>query len=370
MVTTETQTADAISVEMTTTTYAPTTTTGAMTAETSAASNDATVETMRDERLAEASRTPVVSIVIPAYNAAKYIGETLDSVLAQTFDEYEIIVVNDGSPDTAELECALAPYRSRIVYLTQENGGPGRARNTAIRAARGRYVALLDADDQWEPEYLAAQVATLEADQSADVVYSNGIIFGSGEDIGRELMEAFPTRGEVTFESVLTGECTVLICAVMRREMVLRVGGFDEQVRGTEDFDLWLRILKAGGRIVCDRRKLARYRRVAGSLSSSDVRMYAQTLAVFDKIERTLDLTARERDALNGMQSRFTAQLRLAEGKQSLARGDSNAARKALSEANAFFQSGKLKAVLLLLRFAPELVQSAYRLKQRRATKL
>jgi glycosyltransferase involved in cell wall biosynthesis len=105
------------------------------------------VATARDERAADGARAPVVSIVVPAYNAAKYIGETLDSVLAQTFNEYEIIVVNDGSPDTAELERALAPYRSRIVYLTQENGGPGRARNTAIRAARGRYIALLDADD-------------------------------------------------------------------------------------------------------------------------------------------------------------------------------------------------------------------------------
>src|SRR3982751_5296129 len=86
---------------------------------------------------------PALSVIIPAYNTASYIGEALESVFAQDFTDYETIVVNDGSPDTLELERALEPYRERIIYLKQENRGPGGARNTGISRARGRYVAFL-----------------------------------------------------------------------------------------------------------------------------------------------------------------------------------------------------------------------------------
>src|SRR5690348_6033557 len=91
--------------------------------------------------------TPLVSVVIPAYNAAAYLPATLDSVLVQSFSNYEIVVVNDGSPDTPELEKALQPYFRKLRYIKQENRGPSSARNTGIRAARGKYVAFLDSDD-------------------------------------------------------------------------------------------------------------------------------------------------------------------------------------------------------------------------------
>src|ERR1035438_221584 len=96
---------------------------------------------------------PLVSVIIPAYRAAASIAATLESVLAQTFRDYEIIVVNDGSPDSEAVETALEPYRARIVYLRQQNQGPGGARNTGILTARGKYIALLDADDVWYPEH-------------------------------------------------------------------------------------------------------------------------------------------------------------------------------------------------------------------------
>src|ERR671939_2007579 len=97
---------------------------------------------------------PAVSVIIPAYNAAAHIGAALDSVFAQTFTDYEVIVVNDGSPDTPELERALDAYAGRLLYVRQENRGPSGARNAGIRRARGEYVALLDSDDLWLPAYL------------------------------------------------------------------------------------------------------------------------------------------------------------------------------------------------------------------------
>src|ERR1039457_5075139 len=115
---------------------------------------------------------PLVSVIIPTYQVAQYIAATLDSVLAQTFKDYEIIVVIDGSSDTEELEKVLAPYRDRISYLRQEHQGVSAARNTGIRAARGKYIAPLVGDDMWASENLAAQLALLEADPSLDMVYA------------------------------------------------------------------------------------------------------------------------------------------------------------------------------------------------------
>src|SRR3954451_475135 len=123
---------------------------------------------------------PVVSVIIPAYKAVPFIRETLESVFAQTFERFEVIVVNDGSPDTIELEAVLAPFSTRIVYLEQENRGLSGARNSGLRFARGEYIALLDADDIWEPDYLEVQLGFLERDGQAVLVYPNAKIFGSG----------------------------------------------------------------------------------------------------------------------------------------------------------------------------------------------
>src|SRR5581483_4665750 len=106
--------------------------------------------------------SPRVSVIIPAYNAAAFIAETLDSVYAQTFADFEVIVVNDGSPDTEDLERELAPYREKLSYIKQENQGAAAARNTGIKAARGEFVAFLDADDTWLLAFLEKQLDLLE----------------------------------------------------------------------------------------------------------------------------------------------------------------------------------------------------------------
>jgi glycosyltransferase involved in cell wall biosynthesis len=115
-----------------------------------------------------------VSVVIPVYNCVEYTTAALDSVFAQTFTNFEVVLVNDGSPDTEMLEHLIAPYQDRIVYLKQENRGLSAARNTGIRAARGKYLAFLDSDDCWPPEYLAAQMKLFEETPSPDLVYSDG----------------------------------------------------------------------------------------------------------------------------------------------------------------------------------------------------
>src|SRR5215469_4227081 len=98
------------------------------------------------EPYAPADFSPLVSVIIPAYNASRFIRKTLESVFAQTYSNFEVIVVNDGSPDTQELEVAISPFRDRVIYITQENRGPNGARNTGLQAATGEFVALLDSD--------------------------------------------------------------------------------------------------------------------------------------------------------------------------------------------------------------------------------
>ncbi|MGB7925667.1 MAG: glycosyltransferase family A protein [Pyrinomonadaceae bacterium] len=308
---------------------------------------------------------PAVSVIIPTYNAAAYIAEALDSVLAQTFTDYETIVVNDGSPDTVELERVLEPYLDRIFYIKQENRGVSGARNTGIRAARAPLVAHLDPDDQWEPEYLAAQVAEMRRDPSIDLLYPNALIFGDMPEAGREFMELCPSEGEVTFESLVTQRCNVMTSVTARREMMMRAGLFDESLRCSEDFDLWLRIVKEGGRIAYHRRVLVRYRRRRGSLSSDPVTVCENALRVLEKCERNLALSDAEGEALKQSRARVHAMLRFHEGKRAFTCGDTKAAIAGLKEANAFFLSRKTSLVLVLMRLMPRLLLRVYGLRDR-----
>lgn len=303
---------------------------------------------------------PLVSVIMPAYNTAAYIGEALESVFAQTFHRYEVIVVNDGSPDTPALERALLPYRHRIVYVAQPNRGPSSARNAGIRAARGRLIALLDSDDVWDPEYLAVHVRALEADPMIDVIYSNALYFGDSPAAGRTFMEFCPSDGEVTFERLITQQCNVFISATARREAIIRAGMFDESQPGSEDFDLWLRVVKQGGRIAYHRRVLVGSRRRQGSLSAD---MGRYVLRAMDKAERTLNLTAEEREAIRRTRPVFRANLRFHEGKQAFLRGDTAAAVEALEDANGTIRSRRIELLLVLMRVVPRLLLWAYRIR-------
>ena len=121
--------------------------------------------------------TPKVSVVIPAYNAAEHIGDALKSIAAQKFREHEVIVVNDGSPDTEKFEKAMGDHLENITYIRQHNAGAGVARNTGIAAARGEIIAFLDADDVWLPEFLASQYIFLERNWY-DLVYCDALLMG------------------------------------------------------------------------------------------------------------------------------------------------------------------------------------------------
>jgi len=312
------------------------------------------------------ARDPLISVIVPAYQAAQFIAATLDSILAQTFRNFELIVVNDGSPDSEDLEKVLEPYRSRIIYLRQENQGLAGARNTGIRASRGEYIAPLDADDLWDPEHLAAQIAVLEADPSIDMVYADARIFGDVREAGRTVMELSPSRGEVTFERLATHQCTVHVCVcLIRREILFRAGLFDPTLRRTEDIDMWLRVAMHGGRICYQRRVLGQYRRRGDSLSSDPVPMIESFLSVLAKTARAPDLSATQREVVERQIQVERTSLELEKAKRAFLAGETDAAISHLSRVNAQRKSWKNTLILLLLRVAPGFLQMLYRWRNR-----
>ena len=306
------------------------------------------------------AQTPLVSVVVPAYNVAPYIGQALRSLMEQTFGRFEVIVVNDGSPDTAALEAALAPFRDRIVYVTQRNQGVSAARNHGIRLARGEYVAFLDADDEWLPHYLEEQLARAGTNPAASVFYGDAEIFGDVAQAGRRFMELSPSSGEVDFRSLVTQRCTVMTSAMVRREVFERVGGQDEALRSSEDFDLWLRAAHQGIRFDYTTRVLSRYRRREGSLSADPVWMSRHILVVLDKCLQTLPLSDDERELVRRHREHVAAELRFYEGKRAFFQRDFTSARRALEEANRVMRSRKLSVTILMLRLSPRLLGVLY----------
>jgi glycosyltransferase involved in cell wall biosynthesis len=188
---------------------------------------------------------PKVDIIIPAYNAARYLPIALDSVLAQTFEDWRIVLVDDGSTDSTV--DVVAPYRERLgekmVYVRQPNGGLPAARNAAIRNSSAEFLALLDADDIWLPNRLEESLKSFEGRPQVGLSY--GYISRVGPD--GVVIDTFAERqknGEGWIATSIYTRAVYLPCPTItfRRRCLDDVGGFDESMRATEDRDLWLRI--------------------------------------------------------------------------------------------------------------------------------
>lgn len=305
------------------------------------------------------TRPVLVSVVIPAYNSAEYIADTLDSVLAQTFPDYEIILVNDGSPNTPRLEQALAPYRRRIRYIKQENRGPSAARNAAILEARGKYVAFLDSDDRWLPHHLEAQVRLLQNDASLGLVYADGIVTVEGAPV-RTCFQINRQNRPITFETLVQEDCTVVTsAAVARREALLKAGLFDERFRHCEDFDLWARILLCGFRIDYASQIQIVHRSGIG-LSSDSESMKRSLLAVYQKMASHLPLSETQKRLVITQQDRAEGDLQLSLCKKALLAGDLPEASRAADSARKVLNTWRVRAVVWALRAAPHLFAALY----------
>jgi glycosyltransferase involved in cell wall biosynthesis len=293
---------------------------------------------------------------------ATYIAETLNSVFAQTCHDYEVIIVNDGSPDTEELELALQPYRERICYLKQENRGASAARNTGLRVARGELIAFLDADDLWSPNYLAEQLKFMR-EFGCDLACADAIISGVSRDAGRtymeSLMEDAPPQGRVTFLELVNAERSLITSGVVaRRDLILEVGFFDEVLRNAQALVLWFRLARHGASLAYHRQVLLRYRSRLNSLSGDAINSHQRELRVFDKIEQSYDFTPDERAEASAVIRNRRALLEYELGKLYLLPGDFAHARQSFARANSLRPGWKPGIALLLTRVAPRLLQT------------
>lgn len=186
--------------------------------------------------------TPLISVVITCYNYGKYIAGCLQSVLAQTFKDFEIILVDDGSTDNTNEE--IQPYLSdhRLSYIQQENSGQARAKNVGVKNASGKFIAFLDADDLWDVAKLEKQMA-LFSSEKIGIVYSRArFIDADGRDLDYQVTGKYlqPRRGNVT-EFLLMDNFIPFSSSIVRRDCLLSLGAFDESLKMGIDWDLWLR---------------------------------------------------------------------------------------------------------------------------------
>ena len=181
---------------------------------------------------------PLVSVIIPTYNRAGLVARAVESVFEQTFRDFELIVVDDGSTDRTE--AALAVYGDGLTLLRQANRGVSAARNRGLAEAKGRLISFLDSDDYWHPKKLAVQVRFFEERQEVLICQTEEVWHRRGRRVNPRNRHRKPS-GDVFLDSLKL--CLISPSAVMmRRELFDLVGLFDEGLPACEDYDLWLRV--------------------------------------------------------------------------------------------------------------------------------
>ena len=186
---------------------------------------------------------PMISVIIPTYNREKFIGEAIQSVLGQTYCNFEIIVVDDGSTDYTEKLVGMI-IDPRLQYIRQENNGRSSARNRALKLSKGKYIAFLDSDDLYLPEKLSTQVGYLETHPDVSMIYTSAYCM---DENGNPISHRYEAKasGWIYRQIAFFTPVTITLPTVMlRREVLDKVGNFDEKMHRFEDTDLWRRISK------------------------------------------------------------------------------------------------------------------------------
>ena len=188
------------------------------------------------------SQPPTVSVIIPTYRRSEFLAQTLESVFAQTFNDFEVIVVEDGSHDA---ESVIAPYKDRLHYLWQENTGVGAARNFGVKHAKGRWFAFVDDDDLWKPTKLERQLAAAEASPEIGMFHTDHFLLLDGEI---RTPRRNPPRGSVPsgwiVKDLFLNNFIVMSSVMIRREEFQQIGGFSPVTRYAADFELWMRLAR------------------------------------------------------------------------------------------------------------------------------
>lgn len=207
-------------------------------------------------------KTPLVSVVVPVYNMEAFLPETLDSILASVYPNFEVVVVDDGSKDASyRIACSYAEKDKRVRAYTQPNGGACAARNQAVRLAKGEFILPFDADDKMSETFVSDAVHVILSDMKIKAVCPRAEYFGNRK--GEWKLPPFSRK-------LLARKNMIPICALYRKSDWERVGGYDEHIVAREDWTFWIAMLKDGGKVVTLSRVSVYYRVRTGSKRVSD----------------------------------------------------------------------------------------------------
>jgi len=247
------------------------------------------------DRVPNRSGRPLISVVVPAHNAASTVGATLSSILWQTYPRIEVVIVDDGSTDdTARI---VEAYRDPRVRLTaQNNGGPGAARNRGMSMVGGDFIAFVDADDILMPEYLQACMDVWSPDRT--FVTSNAYWMFAGGIDPRRTRHTGPLPAPSRQRLALLEHNWVSVMSVFPREMLHDIDGFDEALDRAEDWDFWLRAVYAGWTVKAQRRPLALFNRTGITLTSAGAKVIAAERQILERMQQRADLSRTEREYL------------------------------------------------------------------------
>ncbi|MGE0267433.1 MAG: glycosyltransferase family 2 protein [Candidatus Omnitrophota bacterium] len=226
-------------------------------------------------------RHPLVSIVTPTFNRSRFIDRLVKNVLAQTYQDFELVLVDDGSTDnTRELvDRWIKENPGRIQYVYQPNQGSGAARNNGIKQAKGKYIAFLDSDDEWTPDYLDKIMTVLEKGEFQwTVTGARRIDIGKdGRELDTKLIRChlqefshFFKRELNVYEALLTGNVVGETSRIaVLKQALLAVGGFRDHLKLSQDYELWLRLAKAGYKLFITDEPLVLYRKSVDSVTKT-----------------------------------------------------------------------------------------------------
>jgi glycosyltransferase involved in cell wall biosynthesis len=305
---------------------------------------------------------PVISVITAAYNAEPYLPACIESVLNQTERRLELLVVDDGSSDaTSEIVAQYAARDARVRGFRGPNRGASHARNVAMRHARGQFFALLDSDDIWGSTFAAEQLRLLRANPELAIVSGNGWNLGGGALDGHPVRPWPAEPRTVRFIDLVEHVDAMFIMSVFRREVYDTIGGFNETLYRSEDYEYWLRAAASGFLIQTNPRPLARYRRRGDSVSADQPAMFESIIRVLESAREFRQRPrAEELGAIDRQLGRLRAGRLLTLGKAALLRRDFVEARTHFRE---LYRQGlglRYGAMAAALRLAPALVCSAY----------
>jgi glycosyltransferase involved in cell wall biosynthesis len=309
----------------------------------------------RSESLSEA---PTISIVIAAFEASKTIGATIRSVIAQSPSPLEIVVCDDGSSD--DLKGVLSEFGERVRLIRIEHGGEARAKNAAIEAALGEFVAIVDADDRFLPGRLAAMQRVLIERPDLDLVTTDAVIELNGRVVGRayntgNIFEVKSQRGVILDHNFVFGQ------VVVRRDVMLRLGGFDAEIKYTTDWECWIRLILDGGRVGCIDAPLGVYVMHESSMSASRQAMYDGRVATLSKTLKDPRLSKMERASIESRIASEARRISRAEMRSALIAGDRRARQSAKRIATDPAQPWRERLKAAFTVISPEIAASRMR---------